>query len=246
MREALLRRLVADRRQHRAVGLVTDLASGQQLLLHPDAATGGLALAPEALEQARRWLMADRSGLLDIPGRQLFLQATMPAPRLILVGAVHISQALAPMAALAGYSVIVIDPRRSFATDARFPDVTLCADWPDEALERLAPDLRTAIVTLTHDPKLDDPALTVALNSPAFYIGALGSRKTHGARLNRLRRVGFSEADLARIHGPVGLSINAMSPAEIAVAILGQITQVRRAGAKGPVGGEAPAPEHAA
>ncbi len=104
----------------------------------------------------------------------------MPAPRLILVGAVHISQALAPMAALAGYSVIVVDPRRSFATDARFPDVTLSADWPDEALERLAPDVRTAIVTLTHDPKLDDPALTVALNSPAFYIGALGSRSPWG------------------------------------------------------------------
>jgi xanthine dehydrogenase accessory factor len=246
MKEALLRRLAADRQQHRPVGLVTDLDSGQQLLLHPDDAIGDLALDPAAEAQARVWLKADRSGLLEMPGRRLFLQASMPAPRLILVGAVHISQALAPMAALAGYAVTVVDPRRSFATDARFPDVTLTSDWPDEALERLAPDVRTAIVTLTHDPKLDDPALSVALNSPAFYIGALGSRKTHGARLNRLKRAGFSDTDLARIHGPVGLSINAMSPAEIAVSILGQITQVRRAGAKGPVGGEAPASEHAA
>lgn len=246
MKEALLRRLVADRQHHRPVGLVTDLGSGQQLLLHTDDVTGDLKLGPEALEQARRWLKTDRSGLLDVPGRQLFLQATMPAPRLILVGAVHISQALAPMAALAGYSVTVVDPRRSFATDARFPDVTLTSDWPDEALERLAPDVRTAVVTLTHDPKLDDAALTVALKSPAFYIGSLGSKKTHGARLNRLTRAGFTETDLARIHGPVGLSINAMSPAEIAVAILGQITQVRRAGAKGSAGGAAPSAEHAA
>jgi xanthine dehydrogenase accessory factor len=246
MKEILLRRLAADRAAHRPVGLVTDLDSGRQLLLHPEDAMGDLALDPATLEQARIWLKADRSGLLETPGRRLFLQAAMPAPRLILVGAVHIAQALAPMAALAGYAVTVVDPRRSFATDARFPDVTLTADWPDEALERLGPDVRTAIVTLTHDPKLDDPALSVALNSPAFYIGALGSKKTHAARLNRLKRAGFSEADLARIHGPVGLSINALSPAEIAVSILAQITQVRRAGAKGPVAGENARPEHAA
>lgn len=246
MKEILLRRLAADRAAHRPVALVTDLDSGRQLLLHPDEAMGDLALDPEALEQARAWLKADRSGLLDLPGRRIFLQAAMPAPRLIVVGAVHIAQALAPMAALAGYAVTVIDPRRSFATDARFPDVTLASDWPDEALERLAPDLRTAVVTLTHDPKLDDPALSVALNSPAFYIGALGSKKTHGARLNRLKRAGFSDADLARIHGPVGLSINALSPVEIAVSILAQITQVRRAGAKGPAASEGAKSEQAA
>ena len=156
----------------------------------------------------------------------------VPAPRLILVGAVHISQALAPIAALAGYGVTVVDPRRSFATDARFPAVALTTEWPDEALTRLAPDARTAVVTLTHDPKLDDPALTVALNSPAFYIGSLGSRKTHAARLKRLAAAGFDDAALARIHGPVGLPIGALSPAEIAISVLAQITAVRRAGAK--------------
>jgi xanthine dehydrogenase accessory factor len=246
MKEELLRRLVADRQRHRPVGLITDLDSGRQLLLHADGSDGELTLDVETVEQARRRLKSDRSGLLEVANRRLFLQAAMPAPRLILVGAVHIAQALAPMAALAGYAVTVVDPRRSFATDARFPDVTLTSDWPDEALERLAPDVRTAIVTLTHDPKLDDPALTVALNSPAFYIGALGSRRTHAARLNRLKNEGFAEADLARIHGPVGLSINALSPAEIALSILAQITQIRRAGAKGGAGGETASREHAA
>jgi xanthine dehydrogenase accessory factor len=250
MKETLLRRLVADRRLHRPVGLITDLDSGRQLLLHAEGSDGELTLETDILEQARRRLKADRSGLLDVVGRRLFLQAAMPAPRLILVGAVHIAQALAPMAALAGYAVTVVDPRRSFATVARFPDVTLTSDWPDEALERLAPDVRTAIVTLTHDPKLDDPALTVALNSPAFYIGALGSRKTHAARLHRLERDGFAEADLARIHGPVGLSINALSPAEIALSILAQITQIRRADAKGGAkdgtSEKTPSKEHAA
>jgi xanthine dehydrogenase accessory factor len=150
-----------------------------------------------------------------------------PAPRLILVGAVHISQALAPMAALAGYAVMVIDPRQAFATDARFPDVSLSGDWPDEAMARLKLDRRTAVVTLTHDPKLDDPALQTALKSDVFYIGALGSKKTHAARLARLREAGFGDADCARIRGPVGLSIGAKSPAEIAVSILAEITACR-------------------
>jgi len=133
------------------------------------------------------------------------------------------------MAALAGYAVTVIDPRRAFATDQRFPGVTLLTEWPDEGLEALKPDRRTAVVTLTHDPKLDDAALGVALKSQCFYVGSLGSRKTHQARLNRLRRLGFTDAELARIHGPVGLPIGALTPAEIAVSILAQITQVRRA-----------------
>ena len=209
MKTDLLRRLVADRAARRPAALVTDLADGSQALLHAEDQSGGLALDMNTLSTARAALAADRSGMLPVPGRRLFLQAVVPAPRLILVGAVHISQALAPIAALAGYGVTVVDPRRSFATDAR-----------------------TAIVTLTHDPKLDDPALTVALNSPAFYIGSLGSRKTHAARLKRLAAAGFDDAALARIHGPVGLSIGALSPAEIAVSILAQITASRRAGAK--------------
>jgi xanthine dehydrogenase accessory factor len=171
----------------------------------------------------------DLSGRLPEPNGDLFAQVFNPSARLIVIGAVHISQALAPMAALAGYAVTVIDPRRAFATDERFPGVTLLNEWPDDGLEALKPDRRTAVVTLTHDPKLDDAALSVALKSQCFYVGSLGSRKTHQARLNRLKRLGFSEAELARIHGPVGLSIGALTPAEIAVSILGQITQVRRA-----------------
>src|SRR5258707_934249 len=140
-------------------------------------------------------------------------------------GAVHIAQPLVQMLSLADYQPIVIDPRQSFATEARFPGLELSTEWPDEALERLRPDHRSAVVTLTHDPKLDDPALAVALRSECFYIGALGSKRTHAARYQRLTEMGFTDADLARIHGPIGLSIGAVSPAEIAVSILGQMTQ---------------------
>src|SRR5262249_9798135 len=155
-----------------------------------------LSLSPTAQEAVALAVREDRNGELELDGRNCFVQVHNPAPRLIIVGAVHISQALAPMAAMAGYAVTVVDPRRAFATEDRFPGVTLSGDWPDEAMEKLAPDVRTAVVTLTHDPKLDDPALSAALKSPAFYIGALGSRKTHGARINRLTRAGFGEADL--------------------------------------------------
>ena len=232
MKSALLKQLVTDRAARRPAALVTDLDDGRQALVHAEDRAGDLSLDPAALAAARDALAADRSGMLALPGRKLFLKTVVPSPRLILIGAVHIAQALAPMGSLAGYGVTVIDPRRSFATDARFPAVELTTEWPDEALTRLAPDARTAVVTLTHDPKLDDPALTVALNSHAFYIGSLGSRKTHAARLKRLAAAGFDEAALARIHGPVGLSIGALSPAEIALSILAQITAVRRAGAK--------------
>ncbi len=146
----------------------------------------------------------------------------------MIVGAVHIAQSLAPMAAMAGFDVTVVDPRRAFATADRFPGVKLRHDWPDEAMAELVPDVRTAVVTLTHDPKLDDPALIAALRAPVFYIGALGSRKTHAGRLKRLAEAGFGEADFARIHGPAGLDIGAKSPAEIAVSVLAQLTAARR------------------
>ena len=146
---------------------------------------------------------------------------------MIIVGAVHIAQSLAPMAHLAGYDVTVVDPRRAFSADARFPDVAVLSEWPDEALEKLVPDGRTAVLTLTHDPKLDDRALSVALRSNAFYIGSLGSAKTHRARLKRLQRLGFDEEVLARIHGPVGLALGGRDPAEIAIAIMAEVTQVR-------------------
>jgi xanthine dehydrogenase accessory factor len=228
MRPRILERLLKDRRAKTPVVLVTDLTSGAQALVYPREVSGDLPLDPDAIARVREALQADESGVIEHGGRRLFLHVQNPPLRLIIVGAVHIAQALAPMAALAGYNVIIIDPRRAFATDARFPDVKLIGEWPDEVMATMTLDRRTAVVTLTHDPKLDDPALHTALKSDAFYIGALGSKRTHAARLGRLKSACLSEADCARIHGPVGLDIGALSPAEIAVSILAQITQVLR------------------
>jgi xanthine dehydrogenase accessory factor len=210
------------------VALVTDLGSGAQDLFTAAHPAPALDLSPAAAEQVALAIREDRNGELELDGRKCFVQVHNPSPRLIIIGAVHISQALAPMAAIAGYAVTVVDPRRAFATEDRFPGVTLSGAWPDEAMAQLQPDVRTAVVTLTHDPKLDDPALSAALKSPAFYIGALGSKKTHAARLGRLAKAGFGEADLGRIHGPAGLDIGAKSPAEIAVSVLAQLTAARR------------------
>jgi xanthine dehydrogenase accessory factor len=230
MKKALLDRLLAERAAKRPVALVTDLADGAQSIVRESDAEGALQLDATALAAIRQAIRKDDSDTIEAGGRRFFIQVHNPPPRMFLIGAVHIAQALAPMASLAGYGVSVIDPRRSFATDARFPGLTLMHDWPDEAMAALGLDARTAVVTLTHDPKLDDPALQAALRSPAFYIGALGSKRTHAARLARLAAAGFTEAEVARIHGPVGLSIGALSPAEIAVSILAQVTAVRRAG----------------
>jgi len=223
MKRELLAALQAARADKRPVALITNLKSGRQALLDGKAVTGDLTLAGIVLERVCGALEADRSGTLE--GTDLFVHVYNPPLRLIVVGAVHIAQALVPMTMLAGYEAVVIDPRRAWATGARFPDVTLMTDWPDEALEALRPDRRSAVVVLTHDPKLDDPALGVALRSPAFYVGALGSTRTHAKRLARLREAGLGEAELARIHGPIGLAIGAKSPAEIAIAILAQMTQ---------------------
>jgi len=229
MKAALLKQVLADRAANVPVALVTSLDDGRQAIVHDDGApSGDLALDAAQLAEVRKALRSDESSLLDSAGGRMFAQVNNPPPRLLLVGAVHISQALAPMAAMAGYGVSVIDPRRAFATDERFPGIDMRSDWPDEAMDALKPDRRTAVVTLTHDPKLDDPALQAALRSPAFYIGALGSRKTHAARLERLAAAGFTPEQTARIHGPVGLSIGALSPAEIAISALAQITEVRR------------------
>ncbi len=204
--------------------VVTNLASGVQDIVTATRDGTALALRAADLAQIRQAIIDDRSGEIDTAGHRLFVHVHNPPVRLMIVGAVHISQALAPMATLAGYRVTVIDPRRSFASDARFPGTELRHDWPDEALEALRPDTRSAIVTLTHDPKLDDPALISALRSPAFYIAALGSKKTHAARLHRLTEAGFTSTDLERIHGPAGLDIGAKSPAEIAISVLAQLT----------------------
>ncbi|MBI1206487.1 MAG: xanthine dehydrogenase [Azospirillum sp.] len=231
MKAETLERLVRARAEKRPVALVTDLGTGLQTLVYPEAVHGSFSLDGAMLATVRDYLRADRSGVIQSDDdSRLFVQAVCPRLRLIVVGAVHIAQPLAPMAMLAGYDVTVVDPRRAFATDERFPGITVDQGWPDEALAALAPDARTAVVTLTHDQKLDDPALTVALHSGAFYIGALGSRKTHAARLGRLRAAGFAEPALARIHGPVGLGIGALTPAEIAVSILADITLALRQG----------------
>ena len=220
--------LIAARAARRPVALATNLATGKQLLIHGGETTGDLCLDVDMIAAAGEAVKTDSSTTLSTPAGQVFVQVFNPPPRLIVVGAVHIAEPLARMGELAGYSVTLVDPRRAFADGTRFEGFTVMGDWPDEAMERLQPDARTAVVTLTHDPKLDDPALAAALRSPAFYIGSLGSRKTHAARLARLKTMGFDDAALARIHGPVGLEINAQSPAEIAVAILAQITEVRR------------------
>ena len=204
--------------QRQGVALITELHNGDQRLYSRD----------DAPDDIRAAIDADKSGEIDRDGHKCFVLVRNPAPRVLIVGAVHITQGLAPMASLAGYDVTVIDPRRAFATDARFPGIALSTDWPDEALAALKPDFRTAVVTLTHDPKLDDPALAAALKSDCFYIGALGSKKTHASRLERLRAAGFDDAALARIHGPAGLSIGAKTPAEIAVSVLAELTARRR------------------
>lgn len=193
------------------------------------ASTPGAGPFPQALlEAAADACRLDRSGTRRAGDREYFLQALGPPLRMIIVGAVHIAQALAPMARHAGFGVTVVDPRRSFAAGERFPDVELRTAWPDRALPELRPDARTAVVVLAHDPKLDDPALIAALRSPAYYIGALGSRRTQEARRKRLREAGFDDDALARIHGPVGLDLGGRSPAEIAVAVLAEAVAVLR------------------
>ncbi|KAA0684694.1 XdhC family protein [Azospirillum brasilense] len=233
MKRDITERLLAARKAGRPVALVTDLGTGLQTLVYEDAIHGGFGLEDDLLDEVRERLRQDRSGLVsdledEEDGVQLFVQTHNPPLRLLVVGAVHIAQALAPLAALTGYAVTVIDPRGSFATESRFPGVSLHDSWPDEALSALTIDNRTAVVTLTHDPKLDDPALLVALRSPAFYVGSLGSRRTHAKRLERLKEQGVTDAELARIHAPVGLDIGAVTPAEIALSVMAQITAVRR------------------
>jgi len=230
MKRATLDALMTAREAGRPVAVATNLRSGQQRLIFADESSGELCLDVDMMLAAADALKTDRNTTLKTPAGDVFVQVYNPPPRVFVVGAVHIAQPLARMAQLSGYGVTIIDPRRGFASGERFAGLDVTGEWPDEALERLKPDSRSAIVTLTHDPKLDDPALQAALRSPAFYVGALGSKKTHAARLERLRRAGLSDTELARIHGPVGLSIGAVSPAEIAVSIMAQITQRRRQG----------------
>ncbi len=222
MTPALLSALAEARAAKRPVVVATRLSDGAQHLLPGSVAPAGLA------EPAATALARDQSMTVQASGEAWFLHVFNPPFRLAVVGAVHIAQALAPMASALGMATTIIDPRRSFATAERFPGVTIVTDWPDEAMDAFSPDSRSAVVTLTHDPKLDDPALDRALRSDALYIGALGSRRTHAARLRRLSELGHSPASLARIFGPVGLDLEAVTAPEIALSILAELVAVRR------------------
>jgi len=228
MKGRVLDAVIAAGHETRSIALATDLATGRQLLVDDVAAEGDLTLNAAALAEVREALRIDRNMTLETSEGRIFVEVFSPPRRCFVVGAVHIAQPLVQMLRLADYGVTVIDPRGSFATESRFPGVDLTQEWPDEALERLRPDHRSAVVTLTHDPKLDDPALAVALRSDCFYIGALGSRRTHAARCSRLTELGLSDSDLKRINGPIGLAIGAVSPAEVAISIVAQMTQILR------------------
>lgn len=247
MRAELLQALLQDRKAGVPVAVVTRLDDGEQALVRADDVRGELTLAEAVLDVVRERLRGDRSGLVDAravggdsaagatraasehaAAAPLFVRCHVRPPQLAIIGAVHVTQALAPMAAAAGFDVHVIDPRRAFATDARLPGVHLLPGWPGEALATLGLDGSSAVVTLSHDPKIDDPALEAALRSPAFYIGALGSRRTHEKRCERLRDAGLGD-QLHRIHAPVGLDLGGRSPAEIAVSILAELIRERYA-----------------
>ena len=222
---ALLEQLNAARAARQAAILVTDTTSGAaRLVVEKDGYDGD----PLADELARRFRSGASGTAMTASGETVFFTVQLPPPRLVVIGAVHISQALAPMAKIAGFDMTIIDPRTAFATPDRFPRVALVAEWPEVVIPRIGLDAFTAVAALTHDPKIDDLALAAALRAGCFYVGALGSRKTHAKRLERLRALGLDDMTLARIHAPIGLAIGAQSPAEIAVAILAQVIEALR------------------
>jgi len=225
----ILEALNTERAARRAVAVVTNVESGEQRLVK------AADIIKDPLHDfLEKHIRMAKSGMEETPQGRVFLTVHVPSPQLVITGAVHISQALAPIGQMLGYDVTIVDPRTAFASIERFPDVKVIAQWPDVALPPLNVDRYTAFVALTHDPKIDDPALTHALARDCFYIGALGSRKTHGRRIERLKAQGLSDAALARIHAPIGLEIGAVSPPEIAVAIMGEITARLRQSAEKP------------
>jgi xanthine dehydrogenase accessory factor len=227
MQASTLAALQQARTARKPIVLATRLSDAAETLIYPDTVEGVQAGDATLVAAARRALGTGKSETLDVGGEKIFLNVYVPPPRLVIVGAVHIAQTLAPMATMLEFDVTVVDPRGAWATSQRFPGVKVIKEWADEAFQEMGLDVSTAVVTLTHDPKLDDPALESALKSDAFYIGALGSRKTHAKRKERLAQVGITDEMFARVQGPVGLNIGAKSPAEIAVSILGQIIEVR-------------------
>jgi xanthine dehydrogenase accessory factor len=218
MDRLLLERLNAARRDRRAAVLVTQIEGGAQRLVELDQVN-----ADPLGEEIDAALRSGKSGMVEREGASYFLTVQVPPARLVVIGAVHISQALAPMAKMVGFDMVIVDPRTAFATPERFPDVPVLAEWPEVALPPMKIDRYTAICCFTHDPKIDDPALEQALRAQCFYIGALGSRKTHGKRLERLTAKGFGAEDMARIRAPIGLDIGAVTPPEIATSVLGEI-----------------------
>jgi xanthine dehydrogenase accessory factor len=227
MRLDILHALNAERAARRGAIVVTDVATGdQRFVAAADVAADSLREVLEA------HLRSGKSGMEETAQGRVFLTVHVPSARLVVTGAVHISQALAPIAQLLGYDVTIVDPRTAFASPERFPDVKVIAEWPDVALPPLGVDRYTAFIALTHDPKIDDPALAHALSRDCFYIGALGSKKTHARRLERLKAGGIPEVALARIHAPIGLPIGAVSPPEIAVAIMAEVTASLRLAAE--------------
>lgn len=225
MKRDLLAKVIAARAARLPVAVITDLATGEErMVARSDAAADPLAAI---LDRAFRF---DKSGVENTDSGEVFVTVHNPPLRLVVTGAVLIAQALIPMARAAGYDIWVVDPRGAFATGARFPDISLHAEWPDEIIPQIGLDQRTAFIALTHDPKIDDPALEMALRSAVFYIGALGSKKTQAARLERLKAKGFTDSALSRIHGPVGLNIGAVGANEIAISIMAEMTKALRLG----------------
>ncbi len=224
MKDETLSLILSEKNNRNTIIVATEINSGEQIIINEKNDTD---INNKILIAAKNNIIQGKSEILEIESNKWFLNITLPPLRLITVGAVHIAQPLAEIATISGYEVIIIDPRAAFANNQRFPDIKTINEWPEVALNELAIDNRTAVVTLTHDPKLDDSALNAALKSKAFYIGSLGSKKTHKARVQRLKIANFSEDEIKRIHGPIGLAIGAKSPQEIAISIISEIITIR-------------------
>ena len=224
MKDETLSLILSEKNNRNTIIVATEINSGEQIIINEKNDTD---INNKILIAAKNNIIQGKSEILEIESNKWFLNITLPPLRLITVGAVHIAQPLAEIATISGYEVIIIDPRAAFANNQRFPDIKIINEWPEVALNELAIDNRTAVVTLTHDPKLDDSALNAALKSKAFYIGSLGSKKTHKARVQRLKIANFSEDEIKRIHGPIGLAIGAKSPQEIAISIISEIITIR-------------------
>ena len=221
MKDKTLKLVLSEKNNRNTIIVATELESGQQIILNNNDKNNQIYISAKSL------IKQGKSDIINIDSQRWFINISLPALRLVTVGAVHIAQPLAEIATIAGYEVTIIDPRAAFANNKRFPNINIVNEWPEEALIDFKIDNRTAVVTLTHDPKLDDSALYAALNSKAFYIGSLGSKKTHNARIERLKIAGFNEDAIKNIHGPVGLSIGAKSPQEIAISIMSELILCR-------------------